>query len=205
MLMEKAITDILLGTVVVSGMAYLPFVISDACKVNRDKCDYLLILGGDVIGADTPSPQLFERMKAAVAYLNENPDTVAVPCGGCFRPEQKKSEAAIIAEYLVNQGIDEKRIVLEDESTITFQNFEYGARVIENHAKKPLNEVKIAFLSSTYHVHRSAIFAKMNGIENCGRVACKTPGRALPRYLRECVVALEIIYRKLPKKQFNND
>lgn len=192
--MKISVAKVFFGAVALSAAAYLPFVISDARKESRDKCDYLLILGGDIIGEDTPSPQLFERMKAAAVYLKENPNTVAVACGGCFRPKQKKSEAAIIADYLIEQGIDADRIILEDKSTTTFQNFEFGAKVIESHAVKPVSQVKVAFLSSNYHVHRAGVIAKRYGIENCGAVACKTPGAALPRYLRELVVAVELIF-----------
>ena len=90
--MKISVPKLFFSTLAFSALAYLPFVISDARKENRDKCDYLLVLGGDVIGADTPSPQLFERMKAAAVYLAQNPETIAVPCGGCFRKMQKKSE-----------------------------------------------------------------------------------------------------------------
>lgn len=188
------------GAFALSVAAYLPFVISDARKNNRDKCDYLLILGGNVIGADTPSPQLLERMKAAAVYLRENPETVAVPCGGCFRDGQKKSEAQIIAEYLIEQGIEESRIVLEDKSTTTYENFEFGTKIIENHSGKALDEVRVAFLSSDYHIHRASIIAKRCGIKNCGKVSCPTPGEAMPRYLREYFVAYELLYHDLIKK-----
>ncbi len=50
---------------------YMPFVIRRSRKNYRDDCDYLMILGGDIIGADTPSPQLLERMKEAARYLKE--------------------------------------------------------------------------------------------------------------------------------------
>lgn len=192
--MKISVPKVLLGTLVLSAATYLPFVISDARKENCDKCDYLLVLGGDIIGADTPSLQLFERMKAAADYLQKNPTVTAVTCGGCFRKEQKKSEAAIIADYLIEQGIDKSRIILEDNSTTTFQNFEFGAKLIESYAQKPISQVKVAFLSSNYHVHRALIIAKRYGIKNCGVVACKTPGRALPRYLRECLVAVELVF-----------
>ena len=76
----------------VTAGAYMPFVISDARKEFNDKCEYLLILGGDIIGEETPSPQLLDRMRAAAEYLIDNPDVIAVACGGCFRKMQKKSE-----------------------------------------------------------------------------------------------------------------
>ena len=188
------------GAFALSVAAYLPFVISDAKKVNRDKCDYLLILGGNIIGADTPSPQLFERMKAAAVYLNENPETVAIPCGGCFREGQKKSEAAVIADYLVENGVDRSRIVLEDKSTTTYENFEFGTKIIENIAGKPISQVKVAFLSSDYHIHRASIIAKRCGVVDCGKVSCPTPGEAMPRFLREYFVAYELLYHDFVKK-----
>lgn len=189
------------GAAVLSAAAYIPFVISDARKKYRDKCDYLLVLGGNVIGADTPSAQLFERMKSAAVYLKENPETVAVPCGGCFRDGQKKSEAEIIAAYLVEQGVDAERIILEDKSTTTYENFEFGTRIIENHAGKTLDDISIAFLSSDYHLHRAAIIAKRCGVKNCGRVSSPTPGEAMPRYARECIVAVELLYHDLLKNK----
>ena len=189
------------GAAVLSAAAYIPFVISDARKKYRDKCDYLLILGGNVIGADTPSAQLFERMKSAAVYLKENPETVAVPCGGCFRDGQKKSEAEIIAAYLVEQGVDAERIILEDKSTTTYENFEFGTRIIENHAGKTLDDISVAFLSSDYHLHRAAIIAKRCGVKNCGRVSSPTPGEAMPRYARECIVAVELLYHDLLKNK----
>lgn len=186
------------GYLVLTAGAYLPFVVADAKKNYRDDCDYLMVLGGNVFGADTPSPQLLERMKAAAAYCKENEKCFIVPCGGCFRPEQKKSEAQIIASYLVEQGIDEGRIVLEDKSTTTYENFEFALEIIKNHSGKPVNENKIAFLSSDYHIHRASIIAKRCGLENPYRVSCPTPKEAWKRYAREYIVAYELLkpYKK---------
>lgn len=182
------------GYFALTAGAYMPFVISDAKKNYNDDCDYLLVLGGDIIGADTPSPQLLERMKRAAAYLNEHEQVIAVPCGGCFRPEQKRSEADIIARYLVEQGVDESRILLEDRSTTTFENFEFGLTIIRNHSGKPIKESRIAFLSSSYHLHRAGIMAKRSGIDNVLRVSAPTPGEAFKRFAREYFVAYELLY-----------
>lgn len=201
--MKKAVkiaAGILAGSgayLVSTAGAYMPFVVADAKKNYRDTCEYLMILGGDIIGADTPSPQLLERMKGAAVYLNEHKDVTAVPCGGCFRPNQKKSEAAIIADYLISQGIEENRIILEDNSTTTFENFEFALKIIEAHSGKSRNEVNVAFLSSSYHMHRAGLIAERCGLENYGRVSVPTPGDAFQRYIREYFVAYEF-----PKRAF---
>ena len=184
------------GYLALTAGAYIPFVIYDAKKNYRDTCDYLMVLGGNVIGADTPSPQLLERMKAAEAYLKENTDCFIVPCGGCFRQGQKKSEAAIIASYLVEQGIDESRIILEDKSTTTVENFKFAKEIIENHSGKNADEVRIAFLSSDYHIHRASVIAKRCGINNIGRVSAPTPNEAFSRYVREYIVAYDLLFNR---------
>lgn len=182
------------GYFIVTAGAYIPFVVRDANRHFCDDCDYLLILGGDIIGADTPSPQLFERMKRAAVYLKENPTVKAVPCGGCFRPQQKKSEAAIIGDYLEEQGIDPSRILLEDNSTTTFENFQFGLPIIEKHSGKAIKDLRVAFLSSSYHMHRAGMIAKRCGIADVRRVSAPTPGEAFKRFAREYFVGYELLY-----------
>lgn len=185
------------GFFALTAGAYLPFVISDARRDFHDSCDYLLVLGGDIIGADTPSPQLFERMKAAAVYLNENPAVIAVPCGGCFRREQKRSEAEIIKSYLVEQGVEESRILLEDRSTTTFENFSFGLEIIRRHSGKDINSLRIALLSSSYHMHRAAVIARLSGVDRVLRVSCPTPGKAAKRFAREYFVSYELAFKYL--------
>lgn len=192
-----AVTGAFAGSVAITAGSFLACVFADAKRNYRDGCDYLMVLGGNVIGAETPSPQLKERIKAATDYLKENTACFVVPCGGCFRPEQKKSEALIIAEHLITSGIDKNRIILEDKSTTTFENFKFARKIIENHSGKDINKVSLAFLSSDYHLHRAALIAQRCGIRKIGRVACPTPKEAYKRYLRECVVAYELL---LPHK-----
>ena len=195
-------SKILLGTVsgvagylTVTAGAYLPFVIKDAKKGYRDDCDYLLVLGGLVTGEETPSEHLLERIHAAADYLKENTGCFVVPCGGCFRDGQKKSEALIIKEHLVAQGIDEARFVLEDKSTTTFENFENAFEIIKEHSGKNPNELKVAFLSSDYHLHRAGIIARRCGFESIGKVSCPNKSDILKNYTREYFVAYELLKR----------
>ncbi len=201
--MKKIIGGIaggILGVAAVTAGAYMPFVIGESMKEYNDECEYLLVLGGEVLGEEAPSPQLLERMKAAAKYLSDNPSAKAVACGGCFRDNQKKSEAKIIADYLVEQGISPDRIILEDRSTTTFENFEFARRLIENHAVRDIDDVKVAFLSSSYHIFRASKIAELCGYKSCGKVSCPTPGNAWQRYVREYIVAYELFYKAIKKK-----
>ena len=198
----NTLSKILIGTVggiaaylTVTAGAYLPFVVQDAKKGYRDGCDYLLILGGLVIGEETPSGHLLERIHSAAEYLKNNTQCFVVPCGGCFRDRQKKSEALIIKEHLVKLGIDEKRFILEDKSTTTFENFINAFEIVKAHSGKNPNEVSVAFLSSDYHLHRAGIIAKRCGFENIGKVSSPGKSDIIKNYVREYFVAYELLKR----------
>ncbi len=197
----SAVAGCAVGTVVVSSISFLSRVIKDASENHRDDCEYLMVLGGNVLGADTPSPQLLARMKSAAEYLKENTECFVIPCGGCFRPEQKKSEAKIIADYLIGQGVDEKRLILEDKSTTTFENFEFALKIIENHSQKSISQVNTAFLSSDYHIFRASKIAECCGFDKIGKVSSPTAENKASRYLRELTVSPELS-AKLLKKRF---
>ena len=179
---------------------YMPLVIHDALKKYDDDCEYLMILGTVVVGADEPSRQLTERMERALTYLNLHKHAKAVCCGGCFRKEQKISEAEIIKRFLVNNGIDENRILLEDKSTTTYENFDFALKIIENDSGKTVNDTKIAFLTSDYHVFRSGVIAKQMGIKNVRKVSTASESEILKRYLREYFVSFDLAYRSLFKR-----
>lgn len=201
---SKVLQGIVGGYAATSAVLYMPKIIEESKKNYRDNCDYLLILGSGVIGADTPSEQMVSRMKTGAQYLKENESCFVIPCGGCFRPEQKISEAQLIANYLVETGVDEGRIILEDNSTTTFENFEFAKKIIEEHSGKSVNELKVAFLSSSYHIFRSEHVASLCGFNNIGKVTAPT-GKDMPkRLLREYIVMQELVFKTLKNKLKNN-
>lgn len=181
------------------AVIYMPFVIRDALKKHDDDCEYLMILGSVIFGKDTPSAQLVERMERAVRYLNAHTDTKAVCCGGCFRKEQKVSEAEIIRRYLLNNGIAEERILLEDKSKTTYENFEFASKIIAEDCGKSAENTKIAFLTSDYHIFRSGLIAKQMGIKDIHKVSADSQSQKFQRYLREYFVSYDLAYRLLFK------
>lgn len=187
------------GYLAISGAIYLPFVVSDAKKQYREDCEYLLILGGLVLDADTPSHNLKERIKCAVGYLKENQTCFVVPCGGCFRKHQKVSEAKIIADELIKHGIDKSRIILEENSTTTVENFKFGFEIIRNHSGKDMNKNETAFLTSDFHIHRATLIAKRCGLKNPRRVSCHIKKNFIKNYAREYFCAYELFKTNFDK------
>lgn len=183
------------GYFVVTMSIYVPFVVADAKKVHNDDCDYLMILGNQVVDKDTPSPLMLERIERATEYLKENTECKVVVCGGITTDVQTITEAELMKKLLVKGGISPNRIILEDSSTTTFENFEFAKKVIESHAGKEIKDVKVAFLSSDYHIHRATLIAEHFGFNNIGKVSCVTEKGFAKTVLREYFVAYDLFIR----------
>ena len=180
--------------IVITENVFLAKIISEAKKDYGEELDYLFVLGGHIVGAETPSEHLMKRIEKAAEYLRTHEKTIAVTCGGCFREGQKKSEAQIIKEHLVIMGISEDRILLEDKSTTTNENFKFGKVIVENHSGKEYFELNTGFLSSDYHLFRAGLIAKINGLPGLRKIGAKSTVRDFVRgAARELLVALDLI------------
>ena len=146
---------------------------------GRPNLDYLIVLGAQV-REDGPSIVLRYRLDAAIDYLAENPNTICIVSGGQGKNEPV-SEAEGMAEYLIKNGIEENRIILEDKSTSTVENIQYSKVLIE----LPYNSVGI--VTNNFHVFRGIQIAKAQGLEEVCGIAADSNVLYLPNnVLREC-------------------
>ena len=160
-----------------------------ASKGNaKGEADYLLILG-HALENDSPSDVLISRCEKAAEYLKEHKNTIAIACGGITGKQQTKSEATVIKELLTERGIEEERIILEDKSTTTAENF--------YNAKKLMGEDKTAFLlSSSYHLLRARALAKFCGID-AKTVSAPTPERVVINCFAKELFAFPFMFMNL--------
>ncbi len=161
------------------------FIIAEARahKGNAEgKKDFLLILGCRVRG-DRAEETLVMRAERAAEYLKENPDTVAIACGGIVHEDQSISEAQAIEEILASRGIEKERIIREDKSATTVENFKNAKRIIEKGGE--INNFRVALLSSDFHLMRAKLIAKKVGLD-CETVSAPSPKREKAKnYIRE--------------------
>lgn len=155
-----------------------------SCGNCKSAPDVLLILGCRVRGEEAEDI-LKSRITAAGKYLNENKETLAVCCGGIVHDDQFKSEAQAIKEGLMQMGVEEERIVLEDKSTTTLENF-INAKEILKESKK--SEASVAFLSSEFHLLRAGYIAKKAGVKAKSVAAASPKNKLLGAYIREFFV-----------------
>ncbi len=118
----------------------------------------MVILGSQVLGTPAvASPTLADRLDVAIQYLNENPETKVVVCGGQGEDESA-TEASVMAKYLIDKGIDANRVYQEDKSRRTAEQFIFANRVL------PLG--KTVVVTNDFHILRSIMLAKRSGIHD---------------------------------------
>lgn len=127
---------------------------------SETRTDYLIILGAGLEG-DTPAVSLLERLRTGCSYLKKYPDTVVIVSGGRGIGEDI-TEAEAMRRYLVKNGVDENRIILETKATSTMENFRYARQLIEERTGG--RAVEITFITNRYHIFRSRILARRNGL-----------------------------------------
>ena len=157
-------------------------------KGNTDEApDYLMILGYRILN-NTIDATLRSRIDAAADYLLKHPAVIAVPCGGITQKDQKRPEAHIIAEELIKKGVSEDRIVLEDKSKTTEENFINAKDIIDRRSGG--NTAKTAFISSELHLYRAGRLAKELDFKVTSLPAESPSDVKVKNYLREAFILM---------------
>lgn len=125
--------------------------------------DALIVLGGGVKG-NVATIAVQSRLDAALDYLRENPDTVVVVSGGQGRQETV-SEASVMSAYLVDHGLDKSRVVEENKSTSTWENFVYSKAILDQKFKR---NYKVVYVTNEFHIYRAGLTAKKAGLNAQG-------------------------------------
>lgn len=147
-----------------------------------NQVDYLIILGAGLNG-DKLSWTLWERVEKGLRILQVNKDMRVVVSGG-KGPGEWITEAEAMQRYLVEKGIAKERIIKEEQSTSTMENFRFTHELLEQQTSyEPSAPVLV--ITNDFHMFRSKILARRNGLNPVG-VPSPTPWYLRPNaYLRE--------------------
>ena len=144
----------------------------------------VMIVLGCQVKEDGPSILLRDRLDEALNYLEDPPALTVVVSGG-QGPDEPTSEAQAMADYLIANGVDGEKVLLETASHNTAQNFAYS--------KKQMDEAQIDYsdgilvVSNGFHLTRARMLAQRAGFEEVYTLAAPTshlPSR-LHMYIRE--------------------
>ncbi len=152
--------------------------------IEADKdYDAIIVLGAGLRDGLYPSQTLKYRLdKGAELYeLKE----VSIVVSGGQGPDEKVSEASVMKEYLVEKGIPEEDIYLEDKSTSTEENFEFSKLILD---EMFIEDYEIVFTSNDFHIARSEKYMVDSQLEGYG-VGTESNTLMIPyNYLREYLV-----------------
>ena len=136
----------------------------------------VIVLGCGLYG-DVPSLMLADRLKAAVRYLEDNPDSVCVLSGG-QGADEPCTEADAMYRYMINRwDIDPARLYKEELSTSTQENISFSMEIIK---REGMSE-HVVIATQEFHQYRAGQMAKKAGALSVGAATCRTP-----LYLLEC-------------------
>lgn len=127
--------------------------------------DFVIVLGSKIRKDGTLTPLLKSRVDRAIKFAKEQKDNsgkdILFVTSGGKGDDEVISEAEAMRNYLIQNGIDSKNIIIENKSTSTAQNMQYSKEKIDNINK----EGKIIFSTTNYHVFRSGVIANEKGID----------------------------------------
>ena len=101
---------VLISVVIIEGL-----IIQSAIVKDKEKSDYLMILGAGIRG-EVPSTALYQRLYASLKYIKINPNAKIVVSGGKGSGESI-TEAEAMKRFLIIHGVSKGKIIKEERST----------------------------------------------------------------------------------------
>ncbi|MDA8140232.1 MAG: YdcF family protein [Desulfobacteraceae bacterium] len=122
---------------------------------NNPKADVIIMLGGstfdkapDLSGIGAPGPGTMERMVTAARLQRRLGVPILASGGNVFAHDG--SSARLAKRFLVDLGIDDEKIIVEDRSRDTFENARYSKAICDHYGfKAPV------LVTSGYHLKRA--------------------------------------------------
>lgn len=179
------------GIVVAAGVA-LCAVLSGwmvaAANSAPPEGDVTVVVLGAGINGDRPSAMLADRLTVAADYLRAHPASRCIVSGG-RGPNEEYTEAAVMAAYLRELGIEANRIYEEGESRNTRENLQFSLALAQEEGL-PLS---IAVVTQEFHQYRGQQYAREAGFPVVYALSCDTSWSLLPGYwIREWIAIVKM-------------
>lgn len=148
---------------------------------------HVIILGCAIADDGTPLPLLRGRIERAIGFAQAQKaagggEIVFVPSGG-QGADEVMAEAESMRDYLLSRGVSGDRILLEDRSATTEENMRFSLEKIKAECSEP----RIVFSTSGYHVLRSGLISRSEGLDADG-IGSRTKWYFFPNaFVREFV------------------
>ena len=123
-------------------------VLPDGLPDTDELC--IVALGFQLAPDGSMRDELIERLKVLKASAEKYPNALIVCTGGGTAAENESAtEAGKMAEWLIENGIDPARVIVEDKSLTTAQNAIYSCDIL---TERYPQVKELAIVSSDYHI-----------------------------------------------------
>ena len=158
--------------------------------------DAIVVLGAAVWANETPSPSLKRRALHAAQLFKSGKAPVIICSGGLGR--FPPAEATMIKRLCMAEGIDQEKLIEEDQSTTTLENISFSTDILLDKGAK-----SVLVVTDRYHIPRAKMCFRFFGFECDGsgpqRGKSGTPLRKCIYYHLREIAALPYYYLKLLK------
>ena len=119
-------------------------------NLPQDDSLCIVVLGFQLLPDGSMAPEMLGRCELALAAARQYPKAyLAVTGGGTAAGNAMVTEAGVMAEWFLEQGIDENRIIREDRSSTTDENAKFTLQILTGEYPQIKS---IAVVTSDYHV-----------------------------------------------------
>ena len=127
-----------------------------------------------------PSPQLAARLDHVVTLWNDDVAPTVVVTGG-NQPGDRFTEAEASQIYLVDRGVPEQAILMEDEGTTTYESLAGVAELLERAdvGSGDGDPIEVVVVTDPYHAYRSKLTAEEVGLHGSCVVDADQRGHGL--------------------------
>jgi gdmH len=156
----------------------------------RKEPDAIIVLGSGLIGDKVP-PLLAQRLTKGKTIYEQFEGRPKLIVSGGQGEDELTSEAAAMANYLMEQGVQKDAILIENRSRTTFENLTFSKAILE---EQGLGK-SVLVVTNSFHALRAGVF--MRRLKIPGRsVGSKTAFYYLPSaWIRETVGLVSLYWK----------
>lgn len=159
--------------------------------------DYVLVLGAG-LNKEKISKSLRFRLDKAIEFNRIHSNIPIIVSGGMGKGEDI-TEALAMKRYLVSNGVKENNIIMEEESTNTYENFKFSKEIMKNknkeHNSESKEDISVTLITNRFHMFRAKYIGTNTGLNIYCYSAPNEIVTALNFYVRESFACIkELIY-----------
>ncbi len=126
--------------------------------------EYIIVHGCSLKGGKEVSHELSLRLDKAIAVFRRADEKAYIIVSGGKGSSDRMPEAESMKNYLLDNGIPEGRIIIEDKSRTTRENLKFSRNIINERGGSD----KVALVTSSYHVLRCLWLSRKINLECVG-------------------------------------